>query len=179
MIENNETLVKSNGIIHPRLVSEVQKTKTKKKKYLNGEKKFWWIMKSMPIFTGLTQLETTTNPECCPLCPPLYSTLTCPKFSYPSHIIPPSLHQPRPTPSLLPSSNPCWISGFPHSSASQIKHLPGRRKQAGGERRDGYWFRLWWPFMKNTKSSSEYRERTWCRGVLLCCWGWRWWTCMF
>lgn len=33
-------------------------------------------MKSMPIFTGLTQLEMTTNPECCPLCPTHTPTLT-------------------------------------------------------------------------------------------------------
>lgn len=43
----------------------------------------------MPIFTGLTQLETTTNPEWCPL----YPTQT-----------------PTPTPLPLPSPSPLTLS---------------------------------------------------------------------
>lgn len=124
-------------------------------------------MKSMPIFTGLTQLETTTNPE---VLPSLSTPLLHPHLPHAllslSHIIPTSPpHLPRP--SLLPSSNfSAGFKGFPHVSALQIKSLPGRRKEAGRKRRGGYWFNLWSPFMK-TQSPVQNTER-WL-GVEECC----------
>lgn len=55
-------------------------------------------MKSMPIFTGLTQVEMTTNPEWCPL--------------YPTQ-------NPNPHPSTPPSPAPCPLTlliSYPHPS---------------------------------------------------------------
>lgn len=114
----------------------------------------------MPIFTGLTQLEMTTNPE---VLPSLSTPLLHPHLPHAllslSHIIPTSLPHLRPTPQSPPLlKSLCWISGFPHASALQIKSLPGRRKQAGRERRGGYWFNLWSPFMK-TQSPVQNTER--------------------
>lgn len=68
-------------------------------------------MKSMPIFTGLTQLETTTNPE---VLPSLSTPLLHPHLPHAllslSHIIPTSPPHLRPTPQSPPLLKfLCWI----------------------------------------------------------------------
>ena len=129
-------------------------------------------MKSMPIFTGLTQLLNDhkprvlpslpyPNPNLHPLTPP--SPSPCPLnllISYPHPrvtLILPSVSPPFRHP---PSYTPLWSnSGF--FTLLWVTDEVDWKQAGGGARRGGCWFRLWSPFIKNTMFLFGIQSEDW------------------
>lgn len=111
------------------------------------------------------------NPNPHPSAPP--SPAPCPLTLIPTSL--PHPHSAHGLPLFLAPASPnlyAWIHVF-HTPSLYRRWRPGWEEEAGGwdggrGRWGSCWFRFWSPLIKNTMSSSEYRVRTWDRGVLLC-----------